>query len=226
MPRRECFSPVNSRHKPYDGSSHGGRTRRGVRFSLIAPEVQEITHINDFSEEEKAAMWYNRKEYKRIKVFNLKTLDVMEMSGQSIGNESEHICMRGLERRTRDLHPIHLKRRWVLTNEIRVLQEAGEQYDPDVLAELFCAFTAPSALEARKAGLEDEQCVLNYLQEGKQIYSSGTASIYLERLSERGFQAFRDKTFGHMSPRQRRVSTGKLLREETARQFGFGWFEE
>jgi hypothetical protein len=223
MPPRESFSSVIISDMPYDGSFHGGTTNKAVRFSLLAPPaVQEIMYIDDLSKEERATIWYSRNEYKRFKLISKKTLEVMDMTGQSIGNENEHICMRGLEHLTRDRYHIHVRRRWVLRNEIALLRETGVQYDPDELAELFRALNAPSALEARMVGLTDELYALDCLKEGNQIDSSGTSSIHLQRLSERGPHAFRDKNFGLMTPRQRRLSTSKLLREETARHFALG----
>jgi hypothetical protein len=132
-----------------------------VKFS---PEVtfRATIHIDDYSGDEVAACWYNRKELKAIRLEGRTTVIVMENKNQILDND--RMCSRGLESYT----PQGIAMKQFLREEARnaVLDEQylqyGEEdmiYDPEMIADIYFTKTRSAQAMARTMGRADEEWV-------------------------------------------------------------------
>ena len=174
------------------------------------------------SDEEVFQVWFDRSDFLKNKQLIRKTVEIMESPGEYIGEDDDELCTRGLEHLTSDRHPIFSERRMRVANEVEFLRQSRVKYDPKDLAKLLQSYTKASVYDARKLGLEDERFALAYLgvpciKESSDESSTATGPSRRQSFARRR-TVDRSRSFGVMSRRKRRASTGEMLREEIVRR--------
>lgn len=226
MPPKENYDRILIRHninQPYEAievEASDSPPNKTVTFSITGPKVEHIESRRELSKEEKGAMWYNGNQMDRNRVLNKKMVDAVDTMLEAGFTEAlyyndECVCMRGLEHLTKEQNPIYLSRRLVVQQKAKSIRLSGLKHDPDFLADFFGHHTAPSAVDARKKALDDEHFVFHSAAQEEKRKKEEASPVPLRRRSTWGTS---NNSF-RLSPRKRRVSTGKLLREEAARNF-------
>lgn len=133
--------------------------KRFVRFTAKEEnEVVTIEHVEDLSEEQIVAVWYQNYEFDKIKRKVLKIIRRAEKKGNSALVDQE----RGLESCTQEGLMKRNKRRLVaraaVFSEQRRQDEEGTE-DQDLIAKAYHTFTQLAAEEALELGLRDQEQV-------------------------------------------------------------------
>jgi hypothetical protein len=132
-----------SQPKLQEGQPFQRRRRRNVRFArTLDKQTIEHTHLSDYTPEEKQACFFQRDDYKRMRVHNNDTVDKMIHRMPLQENEE---CVTGLEARTpRDNMLCHQSIRQAL---FAVLDEQDDQWrfdgclNDDILASRYMTYT-------------------------------------------------------------------------------------
>jgi hypothetical protein len=160
--------------------------------------VRSIIHINEYSQEEKAATWYTTGELLRIKFDVEFTLLLMD-NGHS-KDISDLQCTRGLETFTTDCQTIRKKIRRQGARQA-VMEEQAFQTDegvsdPKVIADLYFVKSRPSRTLARVMGLadaktaesQDQSLLIQKMSKGDPLVGSGTNMDTPARIGNRGIR--------------------------------------
>jgi len=126
-------------------------------FSLSSNEIYNVPHIDDMTEEEVKAIWYEKADYEKIKMGMIPLIRKM-MRKEAI-EETDRETVRGLEYRTRQgaIRRQHNK----LESITAVLDEQDRQLDCDgfineeLLSEVYRQFNAHCQEEAHALALGD-----------------------------------------------------------------------
>jgi hypothetical protein len=133
-------------------------SKRSVSFSAEAA-VLNVLHIMDYTAEEKQATWFNGDDIRSFKNEGKLSAELM-VHGVC---ESEEICYRGLEARTRD--GALRKRRNKIDARGAVFLEQGFQndesvFDQEAIADIYYDCTQHCQVAANMMALRDERDVL------------------------------------------------------------------
>lgn len=136
------------------------KRKQSIGFELKNNQVLPIPHIDDFSKEEVADVWYEREDYEQMKKSLIPVVKRM-MKGEKI-TETNHETARGLEFRTRE--GAMKRQRNKLDSIAAVLEEQHRQRiigfsNDEVLREIYISRTAHCLKEARQLGINDEECL-------------------------------------------------------------------
>jgi hypothetical protein len=134
--------------------------RRSVKF-LPDPEVFEIPHVNDFTDEEIDQMYYSRDELDEIQDDVWELVDMLNL-GMKHDTDKNNFTKRGLV----DLKDKHVRRRRRMRRKAYNIVFRFQEYKTfgylqcvqasEVMAELCQECTAKSLREARTLGWKDE----------------------------------------------------------------------
>eukprot|EP00539_Tryblionella_compressa_P015390 CAMPEP_0178853798 /NCGR_PEP_ID=MMETSP0746-20121128/22448_1 /TAXON_ID=913974 /ORGANISM="Nitzschia punctata, Strain CCMP561" /LENGTH=212 /DNA_ID=CAMNT_0020519655 /DNA_START=305 /DNA_END=943 /DNA_ORIENTATION=- len=111
--------------------------------------VQLIAGLDEFTEEEKAAAWYNRQDFDEIKRDRRATVKTMEQVNPRVDDAQQ--CYRGLEFKTRQgskLKQWNVMESAMVVFDEQIQQMAAGRNDPEALSKAYHAATADSALAA------------------------------------------------------------------------------
>jgi len=116
-------------------------------------KIHPALHRADYTEEERAATWYNMLELKSIKIERRQIVRQME-NGENVD------CSRGLESKTRQ--GCRMRQRAIIQAISAVLDEQEEQIircssDPEALAQVYSMYTQDSQKLAVERALQDQQ---------------------------------------------------------------------
>lgn len=137
-----------------DRSEHSSSTSgSSVSFSTSMEKIHPALHRTDYTEEERAATWYNMLELKSIKIERRQIVRQME-NGEMVD------CSRGLESKTRQ--GCRMRQRAIIQAIGAVLDEQEEQIircssDPEALAQVYSMYTQDSQKLAVERALQDQQ---------------------------------------------------------------------
>lgn len=140
-----------------DTSSEGSRSKaidivpqidkhRVVRFNE-AVAVLQIPHFKDFTEEERASVWYKKPEYQRIR----SDLDSMvcEIVRCQYRGDTDHQCARGLESKTKEG-----ARRYRLIKLVALMavldEQRRQQVENDINLEALSCIYMDISIESRR----------------------------------------------------------------------------
>lgn len=134
--------------------------KKVVRFSATAT----VRQIPKWTKTEAGAVWFTNNDFNAMKKAYAPTVQLMFEDIAPEEDTDEH-CTRGLEYRTRDGGRKRTKNKYkamaaVLHEQDRQICE--DQYDPELLAEVYRRATDECVLEALSLGRKDEQDVLSY----------------------------------------------------------------
>jgi hypothetical protein len=125
-------------------------------------DVQEVPHLKDLPQEEKAATWYNNQDFETIKKSLVVTLRLM-MAQKLVGSDQ---CVRGLEFRTPQGAKYRKKNKiqalTAVWNE-QVAQWKDNKTDDEAIRRVYLEHSLKCREAARKFGIHDEQAVQHYL---------------------------------------------------------------
>lgn len=109
------------------------RTRGGVSFDDRRNTIISIPSMEDFTQEEHAAYFYQRTEYIRMKDDIKRTIDLLKRQNYEMGNatapalmvdHSDHVCVRGLECLADEYVSMHRKRVHHLSTSAVLMQQS------------------------------------------------------------------------------------------------------
>lgn len=119
-PEEESLSSAEHRVAPSKGGRKRGRT---VSFSLVV-DLQEILHVNNYSNEERANTWYSRDEFGSMKRECQITANLIDRG--LVSGDCENYCITGLEHNIRS-HDNNMRKSRVEKGIDAVLEEQAEQ---------------------------------------------------------------------------------------------------
>jgi hypothetical protein len=130
---------------------------KSFHFSLSSNEIYNVPHIDDMTEEEVKAIWYEKADYEKIKMSMIPL--IRKMMRKEVIEETDKETIRGLEYRTRQgaIRRQHNK----LEAITAVLDEQDRQLDcdgfinEDLLSEVYRHFNSHCQEEAHMLGLGD-----------------------------------------------------------------------
>ena len=147
------------------------KSNKRVTFSKTV-HCKEMRHIKDYSEEEIRTVWLTTPDYLHIKSTIRTTLEMM-MSGSTVLENSEEICPRGLESRTktgaRTRSYCKLRTRSAVLNEQDLQREEGF-HEPDILATVSMEQTASSRAWAQAIAMDDYLSIQDYLADVPRVF--------------------------------------------------------
>jgi hypothetical protein len=135
----------------------GNVPRRRVVLFKETVSVRPITHMKDMSQEMIRRIWYDKKDFEKIKKGFAPTVRIMSHVDPKV-DDDEH-CSRGLEYRTRVGANARRELKWNALNA--VLDEQDRQRamginNSDLLCQAYVAENRLSRLNALKLGIQDE----------------------------------------------------------------------
>jgi hypothetical protein len=159
------------------------RSKKRVRIELEYNIVFDVPHIDDMSDADVAAIWYEKQDYELMKQSFIPVIKKL-MRGAKV-EESNNETARGLEFRTRDGAMQRQKNK--IQSVQTVLDEQDRQfsvglYDVEKISELYATFAQPCLILARDLAVEDENFVkanisLSSDDDGKQKKVSGLRNM-------------------------------------------------
>jgi hypothetical protein len=158
-------------------SKESSSLTRSVRIAE-EHEIFYITHIDEFSDEEVAAIWYEANDYANMKLDYKSTVFLMECGKPLPGDE--HTC-RGLEYRTQDGAWARYENKRDAYNA--VLDEQDLQWkkdidDPEALSRVYLQHSTKCAVAAAELGKQDAI-------EAQKIYESYFNQDNTKRVSQK-----------------------------------------
>jgi hypothetical protein len=152
------FSAVTSAKSPISPPASKPRT---LSFRDQA-EVKDTIHCSEYTEEEKAASWFNSDDYTRMRVERKTTVRLMER-GDPLVNDGRHYY-RGLEGKTREgscrkqFNSIDAS--LAVLDEQNRLAQLGASAAAEVLSKIYISCTAHCIASAHERGLVDQRAAL------------------------------------------------------------------
>eukprot|EP00529_Nitzschia_sp_RCC80_P032559 CAMPEP_0113485732 /NCGR_PEP_ID=MMETSP0014_2-20120614/24636_1 /TAXON_ID=2857 /ORGANISM="Nitzschia sp." /LENGTH=232 /DNA_ID=CAMNT_0000379389 /DNA_START=245 /DNA_END=943 /DNA_ORIENTATION=- /assembly_acc=CAM_ASM_000159 len=154
-----------------NGNGNGNKNKKmkrqqSVSFDLSQNKTRQIVHCNDLTKEERNVIWYQQEEYAEIKQsFVVIVRKMMRSPNQQI-EDTDEICCRGLEARTkvgsRARSRVRCKAIWSVLDEQSIQLDEGV-HDEDFIADVYRELTSSSSLEALNKGLKDQSVMLDLL---------------------------------------------------------------
>lgn len=131
------------------------RREKLVQFFPMV-EMHETLHVNDYTRDEIAHVWYSEAEFAGMRADQKLALDLFEFG---IYTDKDQDCLRGLEARTRwgakeRRYNKELGRAAVFQEQS--LQEYDSKYDPEAIARAYASATKHCSVAAAEAGRIDE----------------------------------------------------------------------
>eukprot|EP00529_Nitzschia_sp_RCC80_P032523 CAMPEP_0113454514 /NCGR_PEP_ID=MMETSP0014_2-20120614/7900_1 /TAXON_ID=2857 /ORGANISM="Nitzschia sp." /LENGTH=235 /DNA_ID=CAMNT_0000345917 /DNA_START=269 /DNA_END=976 /DNA_ORIENTATION=+ /assembly_acc=CAM_ASM_000159 len=156
----------NSNSNRNNNNNKKMKRQQSVSFDLSQNKTRQIVHCNDLSNEERNVIWYRQEEYAEIKQsFVVVVRKMMRSPNQQI-EETDEICCRGLEARTkvgsRARSRVRCKAIWSVLDEQSIQLDEGV-HDEDFIADVYSELTSSSSLEALNKGLKDQSNMLDLL---------------------------------------------------------------
>jgi hypothetical protein len=129
--------------------------QRSFRFASSLEVIQPTIHKEEYSPEEKAATWYDVKEFRSFRKERRETVKQVEQ-----GNSETDMCTRGVEALTKvGAHRRHVAITLGLSAVLdeQELQEWDGKENPDMLAHIYQVHSLRSQAAAYERGLKDQQ---------------------------------------------------------------------
>jgi len=138
-------------------SKHSASTSTSITFSISIETVESTLHLDDYTDEEIEATWYQLDELKEIKRSRKALVKRME-AGEEL-DECED-CVRGLETKTKTGN--RLRQSEILAASAAVLDEQDLQdekgeVDLDMIATVYRMYTRHSQSQAESRGKADAE---------------------------------------------------------------------
>jgi hypothetical protein len=144
--------------------------KKCLRFDMY-DEVFEIPHIDDLSDDEVNATWYSKKEFQAIRRSCLRTVELMEQSGDEydfrLSKASSKHCTRGLEKHTDLQRDIRKRQQEVCFEAVMAIQDLSDSRGialNDIMAELYAQSCSNSVREAILVALQDAREVRSMMR--------------------------------------------------------------
>lgn len=143
-------------------SSHScSTTGSSVSFSTSLVFVEPTLHLNDYTDEERSATWYNREEFMDMKMHRRRIVQLMQ-TGQAVDE-----CTRGLENKTRDGSTI--RQMDIFSSVGAVLDEQDTQefsgtFNPEALAYVYTMYSHSSQRRAQERAMKDQMEAFSTIQ--------------------------------------------------------------
>jgi hypothetical protein len=173
-----------------------------VRFAESV-DICPVQHLDDYTDEELSAIWYNSDEYVEIKSSYQQTIMMMECSKSF--PEAEHTS-RGLEYRTQKgawARHENKKAAYGAVLDEQDIQWSKNKDDHDAIARVYLEHTIKSAKAAYAAALNDARAA-------RDVYESfvrGQSASDHQDSRDSNFRWSKMKSFGHMFSSKRVLST-------------------
>jgi len=138
------------------------RRRRSITFDNDV-NVQQIEPVKDLAMDGRKSLWFQEKEYEKIKVKTLALLDRVEQSSGAA--DGKRYCTRGLEKlMTPEATEVKKYQAWDSVFNEQFLQRKDGEYDEESLANIYKYSTKRSQSEASKRASLDAEAAQAYLK--------------------------------------------------------------
>ena len=128
-----------------------------VRFNAMTMvSCQTTLHLNDYTEEERAACWYNGQDMRRFKADASHTAQLLET--HQLVDDTDDFCLRGAQERTRTISQQRQRLRTSARESVlgeQWFQQQDGMKDEDYLAHLYQQFSIPSQEAAQMTAMCD-----------------------------------------------------------------------
>lgn len=122
--------------------------------------------LKEYTDAEKDACWYTRKEIGEIRMEANRTVDMMESDGDNYMDEENHCCVRGLEHKIAHGSIVRWERQFQATNAVLVeqsLQRDAHFSDQDMISLAYSKLVDNAKRDAHVMGINDAQFALLYM---------------------------------------------------------------
>jgi hypothetical protein len=170
--------------KMSESSTTKVEVERSVSFRSYA-SARETIHIDDYTNEEISACWYNAVELKTVIVENKTTLLLMD----NVFFSNDRICSRGLESYTQTGQASKRQHREDAIDAAMDEQDFQTDEgitDPEIIADAYIERTRQSQVTARVMGLSDQETVRNQEQQEPLVLPKGPNQVPLVRRGSTG----------------------------------------
>lgn len=138
------------------------RRRRSITFDNDV-NVQRIEPVKDLAMDGRKSLWFQEKEYEKIKIKTLALLDRVEHSSSAA--DGKRYCTRGLEKlMTPEATEVKKYQAWDSVFNEQFLQRKDGEYDEESLANIYKYSTKRSQSEASKRASLDAEAAQAYLK--------------------------------------------------------------
>jgi hypothetical protein len=151
--------------------------QKSVSFSQSKNTLHEIENLDDFTEQERSQIWFNREEYSDIKARYRHIIEMMRKK-QLLSDTDEH-CTRGLE--CRSIAGSKRRRDSQRNGLVAVLGEQDRQradgVNEETLAIVYRQFAYHSQQAATNMGRRDQQAITEFAYDLPAQYLVGLRSL-------------------------------------------------
>jgi hypothetical protein len=140
---------------------HTEKSRKREKLVQFFPivEMHETLHVNDYTDEEVAVVWYSERDFAYMGADPRLVLELFECGVYPGDDDDQQLCLRGLEGRTKQgarerRYNKGLGRTAVLREQS--LQECDSRHDPEAIAREYALATKHCSAAALEVGRMDE----------------------------------------------------------------------